>query len=94
MLRAAHLYETHLAVQTRRALRTSSAALVLTAAALVSAAGVLAQTRPRPRTISVDEVRAGMRGYGLTVFRGTHPERFDVEVVDVVHNADPAWTWC
>ena len=30
-----------------------------------------------------------MRGYGLTVFRGTHPERFDVEVVDVMHNARP-----
>lgn len=27
-----------------------------------------------------------MRGYGLTVFRGVHPERFDVEVIDVIHN--------
>lgn len=31
------------------------------------------------------EVRPGMRGYGLTVFRGTAPERFDVEVIDVLH---------
>ena len=40
-------------------------------------------------TIGVDELRAGMRGYGLTVFRGTQPERFDVEVIDVLHNFLP-----
>lgn len=39
--------------------------------------------------MSVDDVRPGMRGYGLTVFRGTTPERFDVEVVDVLHNFRP-----
>lgn len=39
--------------------------------------------------MSVDEVRPGMRGYGLTVFRGTEPERFDVEVIDVVHRFRP-----
>jgi hypothetical protein len=37
----------------------------------------------------VSEVRPGMRGYGLTVFRGTRPERFDVEVIDVIHNFRP-----
>ncbi len=40
-------------------------------------------------TISIDEIRPGMRGYGLTVFRGTEPERFDVEVIDVMHNFMP-----
>ena len=30
-----------------------------------------------------------MRGYGLTVFRGTEPERFDVEVIDVLRNFRP-----
>lgn len=30
-----------------------------------------------------------MKGYGLTVFRGTRPERFDVEVIDVLHNFEP-----
>lgn len=39
--------------------------------------------------ISIDEIRPGMRGYGLTVFRGTEPERFDVEVIDVLHNFLP-----
>ncbi|MCB9634515.1 MAG: hypothetical protein H6721_20520 [Sandaracinus sp.] len=37
----------------------------------------------------MEDVRPGMRGYGLTVFRGTEPERFDVEVVDVLHQFLP-----
>ncbi len=49
-----------------------------------------AQTLPREvlalRTISTDEIRPGMKGYGLTVFEGTKPVRFDVEVVSVVPN--------
>lgn len=40
-------------------------------------------------TIAVEDVRPGMKGYGLTVFRGTQPERFDVEVIDVLHNFRP-----
>jgi len=40
--------------------------------------------------IGVDEIRPGMKGYGLTVFRGTEPERFDVEVIDVLRNFRPA----
>jgi hypothetical protein len=30
-----------------------------------------------------------MKGYGLTVFKGTEPERFDVEVIGVLHNFRP-----
>ena len=30
-----------------------------------------------------------MKGYGLSVFRGTTPERFDIEVIDVLHNFRP-----
>jgi hypothetical protein len=41
------------------------------------------------QTMGTSEVRAGMRGYGLTVFRGTEPERFDVEVIDVLENFRP-----
>jgi hypothetical protein len=37
----------------------------------------------------VSEIRPGMKGYGLTVFRGTTPERFGVEVVDVLHKFRP-----
>jgi hypothetical protein len=41
-------------------------------------------------TISVDEIKDGMKGYGLTVFKGTEPERFDVEVVGVLKNFRPS----
>lgn len=42
-----------------------------------------------PDIMPVGEIRPGMRGYGLSVFRGTEPERFDVEVIDVLHNFRP-----
>ncbi len=42
-----------------------------------------------PSFIYVDEIKPGMKGYGLSVFRGTEPERFDVEVIDVLHNFRP-----
>jgi hypothetical protein len=38
------------------------------------------------RTIGVSELHTGMKGYGLTVFHGTEPERFDVELIGVQHN--------
>lgn len=41
------------------------------------------------RHMRVDEVRPGMKGYGLSVFRGTRIERFDVEVVSVLRNYNP-----
>jgi hypothetical protein len=58
------------------------------ATALLSAAA-LGQVRGAGPYIGVDEIHPGMRGYGLTVFRGTSPERFDVEVIDVLHNFRP-----
>jgi hypothetical protein len=33
----------------------------------------------------VEEIRPGMKGYGLTVFEGTTPERFEVEVLGVLN---------
>lgn len=50
----------------------------------------LAHGDAKPSTISVDEIRDGMKGYGLTVFKGTQPERFDVEVVGVLRNFRPS----
>jgi hypothetical protein len=44
----------------------------------------------RAATIGVGEIREGMKGYGLTVFHGTEPERFEVEVIGVLHNFRPA----
>src|SRR5215813_2997867 len=37
-----------------------------------------------PQLMDVKEVRIGMKGYGMTVFQGTKPERFEVEVLGVV----------
>jgi hypothetical protein len=49
----------------------------------------LAHGDAKPATISVDEIKDGMKGYGLTVFKGTDPERFDVEVIGVLHHFRP-----
>jgi len=57
--------------------------------ALFCAVSATAVATERIPMMSVADVRPGMRGYGLTVFRGTEPERFDVEVIDVVHRFRP-----
>lgn len=49
----------------------------------------LAHGDARGFTIGVGEIREGMKGYGLTVFKGTEPERFDVEAIGVLHNFRP-----
>ncbi len=43
----------------------------------------------RRDVMGIADVRRGMKGYGLTVFEGTRPERFDVEVIDVLKNFRP-----
>ncbi len=50
------------------------------------AAAVFAGAQP---TIPLTEVKKGQRGYGLSVFSGTEPERFEVEVVGVMRNLRP-----
>jgi len=52
------------------------------ALALALFRGPVAASEPLP----VDQVRAGMKGYGLTVVRGYGVERFDVEVLGVLRN--------
>jgi hypothetical protein len=42
-----------------------------------------------PGTLAVRDVRPGMTGYGLTVFKGTQPERFPVRVIGVLHRFLP-----
>jgi hypothetical protein len=44
-------------------------------------------------TISIDEVRTGQKGYGLSVFAGREPERFEVEVVGVMRNLKPEMSY-
>ncbi|RYZ70507.1 MAG: hypothetical protein EOP09_05995, partial [Proteobacteria bacterium] len=63
--------------------------LVTLGVAMVSGDAGGANAGAALRTISVDEIKDGMKGYGLTVFKGTEPERFDVEVVGVLRNFRP-----
>jgi hypothetical protein len=41
------------------------------------------------KMMRVTDLRPGMKGYGLTVFSGIHPERFDVEIIGVHHRRFP-----
>lgn len=43
------------------------------------------------RHMHVAEVKPGMTGYGLSVFKGTRIERFDVEVLSVLKNFNPQY---
>ena len=60
--------------------------------------GVIATPETLREAVPVDEVRVGMRGYGLSVFHGTRVEPFPVEVVSVVRDARPGravvWVSC
>ena len=40
-------------------------------------------------TLDPDRLHSGMKGYGLSVFKGTTPERFEVEVLGVLKNVFP-----
>ncbi|MEO7328395.1 MAG: SpoIVB peptidase S55 domain-containing protein [Minicystis sp.] len=40
-------------------------------------------------TLALEAVKPGMKGYGLTVFSGTKPEKFDVEIISTLHNFRP-----
>jgi hypothetical protein len=45
--------------------------------------------RPTSDIMPLDQVKPGMKGYGLTVFRGTTPEKFDVEIIATLKNFRP-----
>jgi len=84
-----------------RALAASAARLIegkhiplsIVAGALASTAlGIgLAEALPSEPsdTLPLAQVKPGMKGYGLTVFSGTKPEKFDVEVISTLHNFRP-----
>ncbi len=69
---------------------SQSFALVLGVGMGLWAAFPVAQTQAKSTFIDVSEIKEGMKGYGLTVFKGTRPERFDVEVIGVLHNFLPS----
>jgi hypothetical protein len=43
----------------------------------------------RADVMQLKDVKPGMKGYGLTVFEGTKPDRFDIEVIGVLDNFRP-----
>ncbi|MDX2175342.1 MAG: SpoIVB peptidase S55 domain-containing protein [Candidatus Sumerlaeia bacterium] len=65
--------------------------LGLLAAAAFAAGPAAAEParRERPPLLSPAELAPGIKGYGLTVFNGTEPERFDVTIVGVAKNYRP-----
>lgn len=56
---------------------------------LGSSSAVARATTDRPDVLGVENLKPGMKGYGLTVFEGTEPQRFDVEIIDVLTNFRP-----
>lgn len=65
---------------------------MLGAVAMGWVAGVgAAQEPPAPsgEILPLEQVQAGQSGYGLSVFAGSEPERFDVEVLGVLRNQAP-----
>ncbi len=40
-------------------------------------------------TLRPEQLKPGMKGYGLSVFKGTDPERFEVEILGVLKNTFP-----
>jgi hypothetical protein len=59
--------------------------LLLTGICLFAAAHAFAADPILP----LSEVKKGMKGYGMTVFEGTVPERFDVEILGILENVAP-----
>lgn len=69
-----------------------SSALVLSAILSATVASAAPPPPPNPNAAPImrlAEVKPGMKGYGSTVFAGTKPERFNVEVVGVLRNFLP-----
>ena len=56
---------------------------LLIALALVTFTAGAAERMP------LSQIEKGMKGYGLTVFEGTNVEKFDVEILGVLHNIGP-----
>lgn len=56
---------------------------------LLLLAGAVPALAEPTEIIQPDAITSGMRGYGLTVFRGDTPVRFEVEALGVLHNAFP-----
>src|SRR2546428_5078343 len=59
-------------------------AISLSILTLLTAATLVADTMP------LSAIQKGMHGYGVTVFEGNRLEKFDVEILGVLHNIGPS----
>ena len=44
------------------------------------------KTTNDPNILPIDDIKRGMKGYALTVFHGQTPDKFEIEVIDVVRD--------
>lgn len=51
--------------------------------------GLAARAPAQGKYMKVEEVKPGMKGWGMTVFSGQKPERFEVEVISTLNNFRP-----
>lgn len=65
--------------------------LIAVALLLVGLVGLRAFPANNPATTfwAGEDLKPGMKGYGLTVLRGTRPEKFDVEILGVLRQVGP-----
>lgn len=64
-------------------------ALALVASATGLAIAWPAEASKTMPTMPVSELKVGMRGHALTVFKGEHTDKFEIEIVDVMKNYLP-----
>jgi hypothetical protein len=65
--------------------------VILVSYSVVAADSMRASLFDPARHMHISEIKPGMKGYGLTVFRGTKIEKFDVVVVDIIKNFNPKY---
>jgi hypothetical protein len=70
------------------AARVLATLLCFSSSLWVTAQNVIAQDRPSPAIIPLNQIHEGMKGTALTVFQGVKPESMDVEVLGVMHNVN------
>ena len=69
--------------------RLSCVMLAAVAASSLSLAARAGETPARDDILAPEDVKAGMKGFGLTVFSGHDPERFTIEVIGRLRNMFP-----
>ena len=62
-------------------------------ACCLAGASTIGGEQEAPAIIPLEEVQPGATGYGLSVFRGHKPERFEVEVLGIWRNLQPGTSY-